>query len=512
MKVAFRVDASSQIGTGHFMRCLTLADSLQSLGAEIAFVSRHLAESMRNILLERKYEFFLLENNQKDNCNTDVLAHSHWLGVSQQQDAAQTVQVLSGTILDWLVVDHYALDFRWESTLRSISKQILVLDDLADRQHDCDLLLDQNFYIDMADRYSGLIPSHCQLLFGPRYALLRDEFRLLHKQSCTDNVSIKRIFVFFGGVDVDNYTGQAIEALSALQMPGLQVDVVVAKQHPWLPEIEQACSFEGFSLHVQTNRMAELMLEADLAIGAGGATTWERCCLGLPTMAFCLAENQRQQIKDAAHAGLVYSPDITQSPRDTIQTHVLALIENASLRKLIADKGKKLVDGRGVPRLIRKMGFVSLDGKHNSVLLIRQAQADDAAIVWAWRNSEEVRRYFFDPSPVGLNTHIDWWNQSLLDPQRVLLIGTLDGKEMGVVRYDFIEQNQVEVSIYLNPLFMGYGLGECLLRVSQDWLQKNHPEILEVIARVLPKNKASLQAFIAAGFQQQCLVLSRKGC
>ncbi|MDA3875690.1 MAG: UDP-2,4-diacetamido-2,4,6-trideoxy-beta-L-altropyranose hydrolase [Halothiobacillus sp.] len=188
--IAFRTDASSQIGTGHFMRCLTLADALKQRGAQTRFVSRHLPEYLRSMLAAKGHEFAPLDKAQHD-AILDELAHAPWLGTSQVQDAQATIQALSGQAWDWLIVDHSALDARWESVLRRTAKQIMVIDDIADRQHECDMLLDQNFYADMELRYIGKVPLHCQLLLGPRYAMLRDEFRQLHEQiKCFCNVNL----------------------------------------------------------------------------------------------------------------------------------------------------------------------------------------------------------------------------------------------------------------------------------------------------------------------------------
>lgn len=302
--IAFRVDASSQIGTGHFMRCLTLADALKQRGAQIRFVCRHLPEHLRIMLTSKRHEFELLDSAQRD-VTLDELAHASWLGVSQQQDAADSILALSDREWDWLVVDHYALDVHWESMLRQTAQKILVIDDIADRQHDCDVLLDQNYYADMDKRYAGKIPAHCQLLLGPRYALLRDEFRILRERVKPRNGIVKRLLVFFGGVDADNYTGFAIKALAELEVKGLHVDVVIGAQHPHRPEIEVACAEHEYVCHVQTNRMGELMAAADLAIGAGGSANWERCAVGLPSLVMVLAENQNKAVKDLAGAGVL---------------------------------------------------------------------------------------------------------------------------------------------------------------------------------------------------------------
>ena len=350
MNIAFRVDASSQIGTGHFMRCLTLADVLSQRGAQIRFISRHLLEHLQGLLLNRGYEFMMLESQANE--NVDDLVHSHWLGTSQRSDAEEAFQLLSDRIWDWLVVDHYALDARWESKLRQIVKTILVIDDIADRLHDCDILLDQNYYADMDSRYTGKVPTDCRLLLGPHYALLRDEFRQWRQQVKPRTGPVKKILVFFGGVDADNFTGLTIEALAGLGSCGLQIDVVIGAQHPYREQIESACSEYMFSCYVQTNRMAEFMAKADLAIGAGGSATWERCCLGLPAIVFSLADNQRDIVKglDLIGAGQYIDSQLVANSL-ALNDDILELIKNKNHLKSLSAKAYATTDGEGVDRV-----------------------------------------------------------------------------------------------------------------------------------------------------------------
>lgn len=354
MKIAFRVDASSQIGTGHFMRCLTLAEGLKQSGARIRFVSRQLPEHLRNSLADKGFEFALLDNGEHD-FERDELAHAHWLGTSQAQDADDSIRALSDQFWDWLVVDHYALDFRWERLVRQSTEKILVIDDIADRQHDCDLLLDQNLYADMEARYISKVSAHCRLLLGPSYALLRDEFRKAQEHIKPRTAPIKRVLVFFGGIDADNHTRYAINALFQMSAPKPIVDVVIGAQHPFREEIEIMCAQYGFVCHVQTVRMAELMALADLAIGAGGSASWERCCLGLPCIVGAVAENQVQAAKHLATFGAVrYIGEAQEITTKNLKQHIEEAsqqdwLSNASLRCL------GLVDGKGITRVIEMM-------------------------------------------------------------------------------------------------------------------------------------------------------------
>lgn len=355
MNIAFRVDASSQIGTGHFMRCLTLADALKQRGAQIRFVSRHLPEHLRGMLAAKGHEFALLDGAKND-AASDELAHARWLGVSQVQDASDSIRALTDGAWDWLIVDHYALDSRWESMLRQTARKILAIDDIADRQHDCDILLDQNLYADMETRYTGKVPMPCQTLLGPHYALLRDEFRKLHEQVKPRTGPVKRVLIFFGGVDADNYTGRSIESLSNFGVPDLHVDVVIGAQHPCREQIKAACAQHGFICHVQTDKMAELMAAADLAIGGGGSASWERCCLGLPALLVALADNQINIAKalDLFGAG-IYVGTLKTVSVTIMRSAIVSLISTQDQLKVLSKKAYSLVDGLGVARVCQEM-------------------------------------------------------------------------------------------------------------------------------------------------------------
>ena len=501
MKIAFRVDASSQIGTGHFMRCLTLADGLKQRGARIRFVSRNLPAHLCDMLAAKDMEYISPASDAISSPVNNGLAHAHWLGTSQTQDAQATIQALSDQSWDWLIVDHYALDSRWESMLRQTAKKILVIDDIADRLHDCDILLDQNSYTDMDSRYLGKVASDCQLLLGPSYALLRDEFRQLHKQIKPRSEAVKRILVFFGGVDADNYTGHAIKALSKIGIPDLSVDVGIGAQHPCCEQIEAACAQHGFFCHVQTTRMAELMAAADLAIGAGGAATWERCCLGLPTLAICTADNQQRQVADAALKGLLYSPAIKGDLNQIFQRHIHALIDNSYLRQLISRNNMQAVDGRGIMRVITSMGSSDIE--------MRIAGPNDSEKLFQWRNHSSIRAVSRNAGLIDWQDHQRWFASVLADPEKMLLIGRRAESPVGVVRFD-LQNDEAEVSIYLVPDAALFGQGRSLLQSAEQWLLTNYPKIPRIRAHVLGVNVRSQRLFVGAGYQIESSIYTKR--
>lgn len=354
MKVAFRTDATNKIGTGHFMRCLTLACELKKQGAHILFLSQNLPKYLSDILSVKGIECIALNVDEAFE-SIDDLKHSSWLSTSQIQDSKATIKALSEQDWDWLVIDHYALDYRWESALRQSVKNIMVIDDLADRHHDCDVLLDQNYFADMQTRYSGKLPAYSQLLLGPRYALLRQEFITLREQAKIRSGDVKKILVFFGGVDAHNYTFHTIEALSEFSSE-LQVDVVIGAQHPFKSKIEALCKKKSFVCHVQTLHMAKLIADADLAIGAGGSACWERCCLGLPSLIIALADNQVAIAKGLASINAcVYLGSSDSMIPLNLKEYISQILSNPERTRKISENAFSIVDGLGVFRVTNEM-------------------------------------------------------------------------------------------------------------------------------------------------------------
>ena len=206
--VIIRADASTQIGSGHVMRCLTLAEELRDGGSMVSLVSRDHPGNLNELIRDKGFQYFELSTGQ----GIEVKPHqsgseyASWLGVSQERDAMETIEAIGEERAEWLIVDHYALDEKWEPLLRPHAAKIMVIDDLADRRHDCDLLLDQNFFINGEKRYDELVSPSCTKLLGPKYALLRREFREARKKLKERTGEVKRVLVFFGGSDPENYT------------------------------------------------------------------------------------------------------------------------------------------------------------------------------------------------------------------------------------------------------------------------------------------------------------------
>lgn len=327
MLAVIRADASTSIGSGHVMRCLTLAHRLKKeKNAKVVFVMRVLPGNLIGVVEKQGFEVLKLPPaNQKYSLN----GYGLWLTVPMEVDAQQTIEVLQHylqehgcDVVDRLIVDSYALDEQWEQMLRSYCREIMVIDDLANRRHDCDILLDQNFYLNKDVRYAGLVPEHCKMLLGPEHALLREEFYDVKKHLRKRDGTIKNILVFYGGSDLTNETEKAIKALVQLHDEGYNftADIITGVSNSRREKIKHLCSkYHFFHYYCQVSNMAEFMNKADLMLGAGGSTTWERLYMELPALVTAVAENQIQGCEDCSQAGFIEYLGINDNVRvDTI--------------------------------------------------------------------------------------------------------------------------------------------------------------------------------------------------
>lgn len=498
MRVAIRADASLQIGTGHIMRCKMLADEWRGRHADVRFLCREYPGHLIPPLRDAGYPIAVLpapaiSGSMRDGGRNDYAA---WLSVEQSNDARQTLEALGDFRPDWLIVDHYGLDATWERLIKPRVGNVLVIDDLANRPHDCNVLLDQNFFADMESRYSGLVPAQARRLLGPRFALLRPEFRKARESLRERDGVVKRILVFFGGVDPTGETEKALEALRSLNLPDIAIDVVVGATNPRADDIRTRCSnMPNVRFHRQVANMAELMAASDFSLGAGGTSNWERCCVGLPSAVVVIAANQSKTTRDLAASGVLLA---LGSAAEDGAGRFKAVLETVSgmhgpeQLHALQSASLALVDGRGADRVALSLS--------DEPVHLRHATAEDADTVWPWRNHTQTRQYSLNKNIVTHAEHLVWWNHSLNDLSRVLLIGSRCGLDVGVLRYDLGRKGEAVVSVYLDPDLFGLGLGVALLEAGNKWMMRHYPGVSELQAQILPENEASKRAFEAAGF------------
>ena len=338
MNVVIRTDASIAIGTGHVMRCLTLAKQLKRHGVEVTFVCLNLEGNSISYLQGqgiRTAALPVMENK-----------------IEWQLDAEETITIIKEMEIevDLIIVDHYGLDSRWESELRYHTKRIMVIDDLADRPHNCDLLLDQNFYLDRNERYKGLVPNHCIQMLGPDYVLLRDEFLQLANRPRQRTGEVHNILVFFGGTDPTDETTKTLDAIKELHIVQIEINVVVGAANPKHKEIELMCEeMVNTNFYCQVSNMAELMWKADFTIGAGGASTWERCFLELPSLTIITASNQIEvtnAIEDAG--GTVCLGMSSEVNKKKVQSSLSNLIKNPQKLLDMSSKCHQIINPRRI--------------------------------------------------------------------------------------------------------------------------------------------------------------------
>lgn len=351
MRVYFRVDSASFMGSGHLVRCMTLAEALRERGVGVHFICREHTGNMMTLLNQKGFPVTAMPAPKKTVSHGE--GHSAWLTVTQEEDAAQTIEAFREEKPDWLVVDHYGIDIAWENQVRPHIGKLMVIDDLANRNHNCDLLLDQNYSVHGEQRYNGLVPPHCNVLMGPKYALLRKEFAEKRERLGLRSYELRNILIFFTAGDDQ---GETLKAMKAIELFGKaeRVDVVVGASTPDRTRVSQKCDELGWGYHCQVDYMATLIAQADLVVGAGGSSNWERCALGVPALIAILADNQAPIAIALDTAGVVIN--LGWSCELQVQDYVKALgtLNHARLAAL-SKNALDLVDAKGTVRIVEDL-------------------------------------------------------------------------------------------------------------------------------------------------------------
>ena len=358
MRIVFRIDVSRESGFGHLSRCLTLAKALKERGDDISFIVRDHFDHSYDVLTINNFSLFLLERQPDSIINAKSNSgYKNWLATSLNQDAKETIDICKDNgAIDWLIIDHYAIDITWHQSLRTYVRNIMVIDDLANRSLDCDLLLNQTNDF-KTETYNNLIPLKTKKLIGGKYVLLRDEFSQLRKkaiQKRREKIHVDNIIIFFGSMDHTNISMNVINALEDSHLNrNIKIRIILGKEAPYLNIIKErlkSCTL-NYELLIDVTNMEELLFEADIAIGAGGMNSWERCCLGLPTLITSSAENQIDNIASLKSSGAVI---IWDSINDLI-SKLNTMISDQGLIQSMGEKAFKVCDGKGTERVINEI-------------------------------------------------------------------------------------------------------------------------------------------------------------
>jgi UDP-2,4-diacetamido-2,4,6-trideoxy-beta-L-altropyranose hydrolase len=359
MKAVIRADASTLIGNGHVMRCLTLAKALLEIGVETTFICRPLPGDLITYIQSKGVAVFVLPEltaEQFDACFDSEKTIPHW-----QQDAEECLALLADHQTHWLIIDHYGLDASWHQTMRPVCHQVLVMDDLANRPLDTDALIDQNPGRQSAD-YDAYVPIEAPRYIGPAYAILKPDFAALRTRSLSRRLGAKgmHILVSLGGVDNQNVTDSVLQALENAALPqDTRITVVLGLHAPWRSSVARtvACMSYTTQLITHTEHMAELMCDADLAIGAAGTTALERCCMGLPSIQLVLADNQVTAAVALSQAGAAMTIPLQNDLKEAIQNALSHLLADDNLTQMQL-AAAVMVDGRGTQRVLNEVMHV----------------------------------------------------------------------------------------------------------------------------------------------------------
>ncbi len=370
LRVAIRADAALQMGTGHIMRCLTLAQALRARGAQVGFICRAHAGNLTGVIEQQGFEVHELPEQMPppelpNPSAQGAAAYASWLGASWQEDARQTAHCLRGYCPDVLLVDHYGIDAAWESAVADQVGCVAVIDDLANRPHHCHVLIDQTLYRQASD-YAPWVPAGCQVLAGTDYAMLRAEFCAPGTRPPAETpAKVRHVMLCLGGVDAQNVTQAVLQVIApTLLRESIRLEVILGRQFPHLASVEALVAQQSLpvSLSVGVNTMAQRMALADLAIGAPGTSAWERCAMGLPTLMVVLAANQYDNARALARAGVarVGAWEPGEIASGAFLAHWQQVLADVPWRTQARQRAIQLCDGRGVDRIVaRIMQFVA---------------------------------------------------------------------------------------------------------------------------------------------------------
>ena len=475
------------------MRCLALAHALKAQGEKCHFVSREHPGNMTSRIEAEGFPVVRLPA-PKGAAPKGPPKHAGWAGVDWEQDAEQTRAAIGAKCPDWIVLDHYAFDARWQHAVRPVCARVMVIDDLADRPHKADLLLDQNLGRSTTD-YDGLVHESCQRLIGPRYALLRPEFAAARAQALTSRSGrgLKHLLISMGGVDSPDATSAVLSALQSAPLPeGLRITVIMGSNAPALDRVRALAQEipRPTEVVVDVTDMAARMAAADLAVGAAGATTWERCCVGLPSIVATIADNQtgitqamesRGAVLDVGRAGAL---DFTARLQEAI-----AQARDPGWLAVASNRACGVCDGDGVGRVLKELC--------PTIPRFRDAGREDSRRMWEWRSADD-NKFRFGGEITPYRAHDEWLLSALQSPERILRVLLLGHLPCGYVRLDHTEAARARVSICLARDVRGAGLGKTLLNEA-DRLGKSL--MLEGLdAEIHPDNTASRKLFTTAGY------------
>ena len=473
-----RADASIAMGTGHVMRCLALAQGWQDQAGQCTFV---MAESTSGAE----------ERIRKENLEVVTVTESP----GSAQDAARMDELARARQAAWVVLDGYQFDVEYQRRLKAAGVKLLVVDDTGHvGAYAADLVLDQNvhatkdFYV-----HRG---SYTQLLLGPRYVLLRREFKPWRNWSREIAPVARKVLVTVGGSDPDNVTLRVIRALRIIVEHNLQTTVVIGGSNPHGQSLEKEAQggHGAFRLMRGVADMPRLMADADVAISAAGITAWEMCFLGLPAILIDVADNQTPGARELHRQGVaIHAGSLQEVTPESIAALLEPLLISPAQRATMSERGRKLVDGLGAERVVSAM--------QGELLVLRRVEESDCLLLWEWANEPEVRSASFSSMPIAWDEHRDWFTKKLGDERILMLIASDEqGVPLGQVRFEPTNDREAEIDVSIAPEKRGAGWGARLIEKAVQ-VAFEQMDLVRVHGFVKVGNRASARAFERADFR-----------
>jgi UDP-2,4-diacetamido-2,4,6-trideoxy-beta-L-altropyranose hydrolase len=488
MKIVIRVDSSGEIGFGHLSRCINLAEELRARGNDVIFVCRDLVGAAVSSLEERLFRTVLLPRTSDT--------------ISERADAAETISALAGARPDWMVLDSYSLGIEWETALKPFVEKIAVIDDLADRNHYCDLFVDQNYTDRSRQDYLQRIPDSAQVLIGPRYALLDRQFRKLRNTERSAWSKPPRVLVYAGGSDQKDLTGKIVRSLSEFDAGELLVDVVVGSSNPRFKSYEQITYKGNINIHSSGSNFAQLVSIADLSIGAGGTTTWERMCMGLPSIVVSVATNQEPACSKLAQDGLIkYLGRFEEVVESAISVAVREILADETSLSSMSESNQLIVEGLGAIRVAEVISPSS-----ESEIKIRKAVASDCFEYFNWASDPTVRSQSLNNAGLVWESHKKWYEQKLTSQKAELFVLSVGELPIGQVRFD-ISNESADISYSLDSLVRGRGWAALCVEKSINAFRSRSAVPLRALVK--SDNLASRAVFKRLNFKEEISEPSR---
>lgn len=478
--LVIRADAGFAIGAGHVMRCLALAQAWRKAGGSITFLMASTTTFVKERLAEDRFE--VMEKGAQP---------------GSLEDAMNTRNVASQLHVRWLVLDGYHFGADYCSAVVSPEWRILRIEDMPGTEfHTADVILNQNLHAEdsmysIRTKAEYAESSKTELLLGPRYALLRDEFVDARQITRKIPVVVSKLLITTGGGDASNLLPLVVEAINFSAL-ALDVKVVVGTA----PEAEFLFSHEresrsSIQLLVGSRSMSQLATWADIAVSAAGSTCWEFCALGLPSILIDVARNQRPLAESLSQRGIARWVPFEEASIQRIAKEIELLIESPETREVMSCRGKDLVDGRGAQRVVSALRALGIQ--------FRRATQEDCSLLWYWANDPNTRAASFRSAQISWDEHCEWFNKNLAHDNSLLLIAEESRSPIATIRVQKKKASMGELSITLAPEVRGSGLATYLIR-NCECRAATELNLSGIEALIKPENLASRRAFENAGY------------